>query len=431
MNSAMFDYAEDIGNLYDDIDKKEMAVPDSSVGADEEQSLCEECLITYENISQEKDDVNYDDCFAEAKVMLAQNITKSPNLSYLPTVSHEDLLNVSFDNKPPVIDGLLYPGLTIIAGAPKVGKSFLMADIAYHVSSGKPFWNKSVRKGSVLYFALEDNFQRIQKRMSTMFGVVGCNDLYFAINCNKLGEGLECQIEEFIRIHPDTSLIIIDTLQKVKMSTGNSNCYADDYDNVSALKSIADKNGISIIVVHHTRKQKASDIFETISGTTGNFGAADCAMVLVKDERTDNEAKLYSVGRDQPEQLMILERDEEKLNWNLLEEKTEKWVTPIDPSIEKICKFFNENYQEWSGSPSEFIKVFSIDVPVNCITKLLNINVSVMKNDFNIDYECKRNHDGRLIHLYKSSLERDSGDGCVSCVGTAQAVTGVAADTEA
>ena len=106
------------------------------------------------------------------------------------------------------------------------------------------------------------------------------DQLFFAINAKQLGKGLDEQLGRFVREHPDTSLIIIDTLQKVREVGGEAYSYASDYDIIARLKSFADCRGLCLILVHHTRKQKAKDIFEMISGTNGLLGAADAALVL-------------------------------------------------------------------------------------------------------------------------------------------------------
>ena len=101
-----------------------------------------------------------------------------------------------YQGRPPIIDGLLYPGTYLFAGAPKVGKSFLMAQLAYHVSMGLPLWGYPVHKGTVLYLALEDDHRRLQGRLYRMFGMDGTNDLLFAIHAKQLGVGLEEQLKD-------------------------------------------------------------------------------------------------------------------------------------------------------------------------------------------------------------------------------------------
>ena len=135
---------------------------------------------------------------------------------YLHTVSMNELYDTVFENRPPVIDGLLFAGTYLFAGAPKVGKSFLMAQMAYHVSAGIPLWGFAVNAGTVLYLALEDDPRRLQGRMYRMFGTEGTEKLHFATFARHLNEGLEEQLQHFIKSHPDTRLIIIDTLQKIR-----------------------------------------------------------------------------------------------------------------------------------------------------------------------------------------------------------------------
>ena len=84
---------------------------------------------------------------------------------FLPVISMSELYNTIYQSKPPIIDGLLYPGTYLFVGAPKQGKSFLMLQLAYHVSSGLPIWGYSVRQGTVLYLALEDDHPRLQHRL--------------------------------------------------------------------------------------------------------------------------------------------------------------------------------------------------------------------------------------------------------------------------
>ena len=142
--------------------------------------------------------------------------------SYLPTVSMRELYETAYESKPPLIDGLLFPGTYLLVGAPKLGKSFLVAQLAYHVSTGTPLWNYPVRKGTVLYLALEDDNQRLQSRMYQMFDMEIADQLYFATRARQLGKGLDEQLERFVREHPDTRLIIIDTLQKVREIGGEA-----------------------------------------------------------------------------------------------------------------------------------------------------------------------------------------------------------------
>ena len=159
--------------------------------------------------------------------------------------------------------------------------------------------------GNRSLLALEDDYARLQKRLSQMFGMEGSENFYFATKSKSLNDGLERQLVTFVTEHKDARLIIIDTLQKVREVGGDKFSYASDYEIVTKLKAFSDKYGICFLVVHHTRKMESSDSFDMISGTNGLLGAADGAFVMQKEKRTDNKAVLEVAGRDQQDSEIV------------------------------------------------------------------------------------------------------------------------------
>lgn len=207
---------------------KKSTVPTPSVGADGERSTNENCT---KSIANSHEEINLSDAISEEKLdEIIDRLNRQMDPNRLRTVTMNDLYDAVYRGKPPIIDGLLYPGTYLFAGAPKVGKSFFMAQLAYHVSTGLKLWDYDVKQGTVLYLALEDDYQRLQERMFRMFGIEGSDCLYFAVVAKQLGQGLDQQLTNFIQEHPDTKLIIIDTLQKVRELGGESYSYANDYD---------------------------------------------------------------------------------------------------------------------------------------------------------------------------------------------------------
>lgn len=250
-------------------------VPNPSAATDGEQSLFKEPDASIADFPLPDNEDFSDDFFRRIN-----------DPGFLPTYSMPELYGSIFHSKPPIIQNLLYPGTYLFAGAPKIGKSFLMAQLAFHVSSGKPLWNFAVQQGTVLYLALEDN------RRGCNSGFIVCSVQMlrprstFQTQQSRWAADLTQQIETFRREHPDTNLVIIDTLQKVRES-GNEKCsYASDYEIISKLKSLAEKLRICLLLVHHTRKQQAEDRFDMISGTNGLLGCADGALILQKEFRT-------------------------------------------------------------------------------------------------------------------------------------------------
>ena len=157
-----------------------------------------------------------------------------------------------------------------------------------------------------------------------------------------IGGGLDEQLEKFVREHSDTKLIIVDTLQKVREAVSDSYSYSSDYEVIGKLKQFADRYGVCILIVHHTRKQPVGDSFEMISGTTGLLGCADGALLMQKEKRTDSKATLEVVGRDQ-----------ENLVWGLDHAENELWKQPPDPVLEAVAKIVSADNREWEGSPTE------------------------------------------------------------------------------
>ena len=338
--------------------------------------------------------------------------------SYLHTVSMTELFDSAYQSKPPIIDGLLYRGTYLFAGSPKIGKSFLMAQLAYHVSTGTNLWGFDVRQGKVLYLALEDNYPRLQKRLYRMFGTAENENLFFSVSAHQLGNGLDEQLDGFLQKHPDTSLVIIDTLQKVREVGGENYSYANDYQIITKLKSFTDNHNICMLVVHHTRKQTADDKFDMISGTNGLLGAADGGFVLSKDKRTSNNATLEVSGRDQQDQRVYLKKNTETLVWELDKIEAELWKAPPEPLLERIAERVTADNPQWCGTPTELCEYLTVDIKPNAITQKLNVNVNRLMDEYKIAYHYQRTHDGRKITLiFEGGVsKRDSRDGdCGVC----------------
>ena len=366
------------------MEKMKTTAPVSSVGADGVQP----------NVK------NHNEIIANSQEQINQQATKNPEKSGndgLHTMSMPELYDTVFVPRVPIVDGFLYGGTYFFVGAPKVGKSFFMAQLAYHVAMGIPLWDYPVRKGTVLYLALEDDYARLQRRLSGMFGIECADNLYFATQATTLNEGLDRQLEGFLKERKDARLIIIDTLQKVREVGGDRYSYSSDYEIVTKLKSFSDKYGICLLVVHHTRKLESEDSFDMISGTNGLLGAADGAFIMHKKKRTDNEAVMDIVGRDQPDQELTIEFDRERCVWKFKKAETELWKQPPNPLLEAINVFLTDR-QAWEGTATELVKQLpDIQIQANVLSRRLNTVNSQLLNDYGIFYDNKRGHERKII----------------------------------
>ena len=149
-------------------------------------------------------------------------------------------------------------------------------------------------------------------------------------SCPSSSTTLVEQIEQFLKEHPQTRLIVIDTLQRIRTADNDANPYASDYRDLSALKRIADAHGIAILLIHHLRKMNDDDPMNMISGTTGLSGATDSNFVLRKSKRRENTATLYCTGRDIPYRELALEFDGEDHVWKLLSDDCEQNEQPSE-----------------------------------------------------------------------------------------------------
>lgn len=380
-------------------------VPIPPVGADGEQPLSQN---TDPSIADESTEINDDFGFEE----LVRKMRHMSDPAFMNTFTMNELYETAYESRPPIIDGLLYPGTYLFVGAPKVGKSFLMAQLAYHVSVGLDLWNYSVNKGTVLYLALEDTPKRLQGRMFRMFGENSTNNLHFTTGgAKQVGLGLVEQLQGFVRNHPDTKLIIIDTLQKVREAGGDKFSYANDYELVGKLKQFADAHQLCLLLVHHTRKQQAEDKFDMISGTNGLLGAADGAFLLQKEKRTSNSATLDISGRDQQDQRLYLTKDIGRLIWQLEKAETEPWKEPPDPVLEAVAALISVEHPTWQGTPTDLVEQLGLEIKANALSKRLNVKASRLSNEYQVHYENTHFRTKRQITL-RLLPQRDDGDGC-------------------
>lgn len=294
-----------------------------------------------------------------------------------------------------------------------------MAQLGFHVSTGMNLWGYRVHQGEVLYLALEDDYARLQKRLSKMFDLECVDGFHFATHAKNMKEGLDGQLRKFVTEHPDTKLIIIDTLQKVREVGTEKYSYASDYDTLGQLKKLSDEKNVCILLVHHTRKQMAEDSFDTISGTNGLLGAADGAFIMQKEKRTANKAVLDIVGRDQQDQRLYLSFERERCIWEYVKQETELWKEEPEPILEGIATFLSGDNIEWIGTATELLThIGERELPANVLTRTLNVNADILWNEYGISLETKRTHSGRKIHLIKNKCDdHDGRDGILESGG--------------
>ena len=165
---------------------------------------------------------------------------------HLYTIDADTLMSTSLPPLQFVIDRLLPQGVNVLAGSSKIGKSWLALWLCLQVAKGESVWGLATHGGTVLYLCLEDNFTRIQNRLFQITDDAP-ETLHFATIAAGLYSGLQEQLTNFLAQHPDTSLVVIDTFQRIRDGNDTGPPYASDYRDVTALKAIADKHSISLL----------------------------------------------------------------------------------------------------------------------------------------------------------------------------------------
>jgi hypothetical protein len=199
-----------------------------------------------------------------------------------------------------LIESFLPQGLALLAGKSKIGKSWLVLDLALAIARGAAAFEKiKTVQCDVLYLCLEDNQRRLQKRMRALLGQSEAPaNLTFALEWARMDDGGLERLEEYLDHHPSCRLVIIDTLAMVRgRPEKNEQPYERDYKDMGMFRTLAHRRNISVIIVHHTKKQEQSDIFDMISGTTGLQGAVDTMIVLAR-ARGAPAGTLNITGRD-------------------------------------------------------------------------------------------------------------------------------------
>jgi hypothetical protein len=219
-----------------------------------------------------------------------------------------------------VVEGLLPPGVTILAGKPKSGKSWLALQLALAVAGGASLPGAgAVAAGEVLYLALEDTEVRLRDRLGRMLGAgagAAPTRLSLATTWRPPAEGGRDDLVAWLGTHPQARLVVIDTLAMLRGRRRGA-AALDDSLAVEMMRSLAARFGVAVLIVHHLRKRAAADAFDAVLGKVEVTAASDALWVLTR-ARQEREAVLHVTGRDVDEQELALSWDAERGLWALL-----------------------------------------------------------------------------------------------------------------
>lgn len=334
-------------------------------------------------------------------------------LNELNTYTLQELYKQPIEPIPWVVEDLLAPGLYFLGGSPKVGKSWLALQLCLAVCRGEPFLGFKTKRNEVLYISLEDGPRRLHTRALRLTEEAPAG-LHLCGHAPMIGQGLEQQLDQMLAEHPGIRLVIIDTLQKIREATGASPSYSIDYRDASALKAVADRNDICLLVVHHLRKQEDKDPFKQLSGTNGLNGAADGSIVLDRQKRQEGTATMSATGRDIEDRELTLEFSD--CCWSRSCSPDELQLMYLLPAIRQLLAS-----GEFLGSATELVEKLgqqgSLWGPAQLSRYLQSHKDALAAQGILLD--TKRSNHKRFLSLCLT--ESDTGDGNDGCDSGGQA----------
>jgi hypothetical protein len=239
-------------------------------------------------------------------------------------ITARDLQSKKFKPVRIILSGLIPEGVTLLAGKPKVGKSWLALDVCLAVADENHFVLGDMQPvhGAVLYLALEDNQRRLKKRIDkivqsgTWPGRLELHTEWKRMDQGGL-EDIEAWLKSAIEKGTEPRLIWIDTLAKIRPIAGRSEqAYAADYRALDGVQKLAGQYGVGVVLNTHLRKAPSEDDpFDEVSGTLGLTAAADTTIVM---KRQSGMVKIYLRGRDIEEAELAAEFNRETCRWRIV-----------------------------------------------------------------------------------------------------------------
>jgi len=233
---------------------------------------------------------------------------------------------------------MLPQGFAILAGKPKLGKSFMVLQMAQAVGRGDKFLGHSCNQGPTLLFALEDGERRVKERLAHL-EIGEDSPLQIELELPRFGEGGYRQLRDILDEGYDGTafqLIIIDSLSRAK-STKKEEISPEDMEAiVRPLQSLGHEMACAFVLVHHHRKGatvKQADVIWDPRGSGAIVGVADVAIGIYRDKEI---YKFLTRSRDAPELSYILSFNEAK--WSLEGSEMDIGRTQVERGIIAFIK---------------------------------------------------------------------------------------------
>lgn len=281
------------------------------------------------------------------------------------TISARELQGLDIPPLEFVVESFLPLGLAVLGAPPKSFKSYMCLDMCLCICEGFDFLGFKTKKCGCLYLDLESTRRRPKNRIEQILkGKAAPENLYVVTKAPPIDKGFDKAIREEKEKHPDIAVVVVDVFKKIRPpKRANVDPYERDYEDYGAVKTLADELGLAIILVTHTTKMKhPDDPFNELTGSSGTMGSIDVAMVIKKENREDETAKLYITGRDLEEQCYEIQFKKQDFRWDKLGTHKDMETLRLEyeyrnsPIVYTIKKLVEQNGGKWSGTVADLIK---------------------------------------------------------------------------
>ena len=211
------------------------------------------------------------------------------------------------------VPNMVPEGLSILAGRPKLGKSWLALQMATAVGTGGIVLGERCEKGKVLFLALEDSPRRLKERM-VLQQVSRQANIEFHLAWAALDRGGLQQL--MMKLLQGYRLVIIDTLSRAVGQVDQLK-QGDMTGSLGSLQELALQHSTAVLMIDHHNKSAniIEDPIDAILGATSKAAVIDAGLGLF---RGNNTVTLKITGRDFEARDLALDWDKERFCWRNL-----------------------------------------------------------------------------------------------------------------
>lgn len=315
-------------------------------------------------------------------------------------ISAKKFKKIKMNYKNNLIEDILAPGITIIAGKPRVGKTNFSLQLATALSTkNTKFLNKKCLYTKVIYFSFDTKKEEIQKRLNLI--PLETENLYLLYRDTEeeftfSDIETEIKIQNLKRKKSQEMLIVIDMFQNVKYERKyDINSYQDTYDMIKKYYFLAKKYDCNFILVHHVNKSSSSnDVFDSLNGSIGLRGAAENMLLITEN---NNNFELHIDSRYFNGSSISLKKDENGF-FELNEEET--IIVTDDKDLIELIKFVARTDEKFIEDTATNICVkanLKYTIPRQLFLKLENNEELLHQN--NILFSKRRSNGKNLIKI--------------------------------